>query len=210
MGLFATRETIAAAREASRLRGVLEGQEMARVLAWLRPNDLIWNYWVNNYLIGKDPAAFDVLYWNNDTTRLPAKLHGDLLNLYETNAFTHPGTLEVLGTPIDLSKVTNDAYMTAGITDHITPWQGCYAATQLLGGKVKFILSNSGHIQAILNPPGNPKASYFVNERYSADPEQWLARAQKRSGTWWEDWRNWLGHGSGGEAAAPGEPGNEQ
>ncbi|HET8851922.1 MAG TPA: alpha/beta fold hydrolase, partial [Ktedonobacteraceae bacterium] len=111
MGLFATKETIAIARENSRVKGVLEGQEMARVFAWLRPNDLIWNYWVNNYLIGKDPAAFDVLYWNNDTTRLPAKLHGDLLDLVETNAFTHRGTLEVLGTPIDLSKVTNDAYI---------------------------------------------------------------------------------------------------
>jgi polyhydroxyalkanoate synthase len=210
MGLFATRETIAAAREASRLRGVLEGQEMARVFAWLRPNDLIWNYWVNNYLIGKDPAAFDVLYWNNDTTRLPAKLHGDLLDLYETNALTHAGALEVLGTPLDLSKVTNDAYIVAGITDHITPWQGCYATTQLLGGKVTFILSNSGHIQALLNPPGNPKASYFVNERYPADPQQWQARAQKRSGSWWEDWRDWLGQRSGEQKAAPPELGSAQ
>jgi polyhydroxyalkanoate synthase len=210
MGLFATKETIAAARQASRLKGVLEGQEMARVFAWLRPNDLIWNYWVNNYLIGNDPAAFDVLYWNNDTTRLPAKLHGELLDLYETNAFTHPGAIEVLGTPIDLSKVTNDTYIVAGITDHITPWQGCYATTQLLGGKVKFILSNSGHIQALLNPPGNPKASYFVNERYAADPEQWLARAQKRAGSWWEDWRDWLRQRSDEQKAAPGELGNEQ
>src|SRR3989475_3245391 len=210
MGLFATKETIAAAREASRLRGVLEGQEMARVFAWLRPNDLIWNYWVNNYLVGKDPAAFDVLYWNNDTTRLPAKLHGNLLDLYETNAFTHPGVLEVLGTPIDLSKVTNDAYIVAGITDHITPWQGCYATTQLLGGKVTFILSNSGHIQALLNPPGNPKASYFVNERYPADPGQWQAGAQKRAGSWWEDWRDWLGMRAGEKKAAPRELGSAQ
>ncbi len=210
MGLFASKETIAGAREASRLRGVVEGQEMARVFAWLRPNDLIWNYWVNNYLIGNDPAAFDVLYWNNDTTRLPARLHGDLLDLYETNAFTHPGALEVLGTPIDLSKVTNDAYIVAGITDHITPWQGCYATTQLLGGKTKFILSNSGHIQALLNPPGNPKASYFVNEHYPADPEPWLARAKKQTGSWWEDWRDWLGQRSGEQKAAPGELGNEQ
>ncbi len=210
MGLFATRETIAAAREASRVRGVLEGQEMARVFAWLRPNDLIWNYWVNNYLVGKDPAAFDVLYWNNDTTRLPAKLHGDLLDLYETNAFTHAGALEVLGTPIDLSKVTNDAYIVAGITDHITPWQGCYATTQLLGGKVTFILSNSGHIQALLNPPGNPKASYFVNERYPADPGQWQAGAQKRAGSWWEDWRDWLGQRSGEKKPAPRELGSAQ
>ncbi len=210
MGLFATRETIEAAREASRLKGVLEGQEMARVFAWLRPNDLIWNYWVNNYLIGKDPAAFDVLYWNNDTTRLPARLHGELLDLYETDAFTHPGALEVLGTPVDLSKVTNDAYIVAGITDHITPWQGCYATTQLLGGKIKFILSNSGHIQALLNPPGNPKASYFVNERYPADPQQWQTGSQKRSGSWWEDWRDWLGQRSGEQKAALAELGNAQ
>ncbi len=210
MGLFATKETIAAARESSRLSGVLEGQEMARVFAWLRPNDLIWNYWVNNYLIGKDPAAFDVLYWNNDTTRLPAKLHSELLDLYETNAFTHAGALEVLGTPMDLSKVTNDAYIVAGITDHITPWQGCYATTQLLGGKVKFILSNSGHIQALLNPPGNPKASYFVNERYPADPGQWQAGAQKRTGSWWEDWRDWLSQRCGEQKSAPQGLGNEQ
>jgi poly[(R)-3-hydroxyalkanoate] polymerase subunit PhaC len=210
MGLFATKETIAAAREASRLKGVLEGQEMARVFAWLRPNDLIWNYWVNNYLIGKDPAAFDVLYWNNDTTRLPANLHGELLDLFETNAFTHPGTLQALGTPIDLSKVTNDTYIVAGITDHITPWQGCYATTQLVGGKVKFILSNSGHIQALLNPPGNPKASYFVNERYPADPQQWQARAQKRSGSWWEDWRDWLSMRAGEKKPAPEALGNDQ
>ena len=210
MGLFATKETVAAAREASRLKGVVEGQEMARVFAWLRPNDLIWNYWVNNYLIGKDPADFDVLYWNNDTTRLPAKLHGELLDLFETNAFAHPGSLEVMGTPIDLSKATNDVYIVAGITDHITPWQGCYATTQLLGGKVTFILSNSGHIQALLNPPGNPKASYFVNDHYPADPDQWLANAQKRTGSWWDDWREWLGQRSGEKKAAPLVLGNEQ
>jgi polyhydroxyalkanoate synthase subunit PhaC len=210
MGLFATKETIAAAREAARLKGVIEGQELARAFAWLRPNDLIWNYWINNYLIGNDPAAFDVLYWNNDSTRLPAKLHGDLLDLYETHAFTHPGTLSVSETPIDLSNVRNDAYIIAGITDHITPWQGCYATTQLLGGKVTFILSNSGHIQAILNPPGNSKASYYVNEHYPVDPEQWRARAQKRSGSWWEDWRDWLGQRSGTQKAAPRELGKGQ
>ncbi len=210
MGLFATKETIAAAKESSRSKGVLEGQELARAFAWLRPNDLVWNYWVNNYLIGKDPAAFDVLYWNNDTTRLPAKLHGEMLDLFETNGFTHPGTLEVLGTPIDLSKVTNDTYIIAGITDHITPWQGCYSTTQLLGGKITFILSNAGHIQSILNPPGNPKASYFVNDRYPADPGQWQAGAQKVSGTWWEDWRDWLGKRAGEKKPAPRELGNER
>jgi polyhydroxyalkanoate synthase len=210
LGLFATKETIAAAKQLSRLRGVVEGQEMARTFAWLRPNDLIWNYWVNNYLIGNDPAAFDVLYWNNDTTRLPARLHGEMLDLFETNAFTRPGALEILRTPINLSQVTSETYIVAGITDHITPWQACYGTTQLLGGKVKFILSNSGHIQALLNPPGNPKASYFVNEHYPADPEQWLAGAQKHSDSWWENWRDWLHMRAGEKKLAPQRLGNEQ
>ena len=209
MELFASKETIAAAKQASRLKGVIEGQEMARAFAWLRPNDLIWNYWVNNYLIGNEPAAFDVLYWNNDSTRLPARIHGELLDLFETNAFTHPGSFKVLDTPIDLTKVTQDSYIVAGITDHITPWQGCYATTQLLGGKVKFILSNSGHIQALLNPPGNPKASYFVNDRYPADPEKWLAGSSKHPGSWWEDWAQWTGQRAGEQKPAPQSLGNE-
>jgi polyhydroxyalkanoate synthase len=210
MGLFASKETIAAAKQASRLKGVIEGQEMARAFAWLRPNDLIWNYWVNNYLVGNEPAAFDVLYWNNDSTRLPARIHGELLDLFETNAFTHPSSFTVLGTSIDLTKVTQDCYIVAGITDHITPWQGCYATTQLLGGKVKFILSNSGHIQALLNPPGNPKASYFVNERYPADPEQWLAGSHKQPGSWWEDWAQWVGQRGGEQKPAPQSLGSER
>lgn len=210
MGLFATKETIQAARQTVRIKGVLEGQEMARIFAWLRPNDLIWNYWVNNYLIGNDPAAFDVLFWNNDTTRLPAQLHSDLLDVLEENLFRQQGKLTILGTPIDLKNVTNETYIVAGITDHITPWQGVYATTQLLGGPVKFILSNSGHIQALLNPPGNPKASYFVNDVYPSDPEQWLAAAKKQQGSWWDDWREWLGQRSGEQKPVPTMPGNEQ
>src|SRR5262249_30256060 len=129
---------------------------------------------------------------------------------FETNGFTHPGTLKVLGTPIDLSKVTTDAYIIAGITDHITPWQACYATTQLLGGKRTFILSSSGHIQAILNPPGNPKAKYFVNSRYPADAEQWLAGAKPQSGSWWQDYSDWLGQRAGEQKPAPEALGNDQ
>ena len=213
MGLFATKETIAAAKQASRLKGVVEGQELARAFAWLRPNDLIWNYWVNNYLIGNEPAAFDILYWNNDSTRLPARIHGELLDVFDANSFAHPGSLKVLDTPVDLSRVKQDAYIVAGITDHITPWQGCYGTTQLLGGKtggkVKFILSNSGHIQALINPPGNLKASYFVNDRYPADPEKWLAGSHKQTGSWWEDWVQWLGQRAGEQKPAPQSLGNE-
>jgi polyhydroxyalkanoate synthase len=209
MGLFASRETIAAAKLASRANGVLEGQEMARVFAWLRPNDLIWNYWVNNYLIGKDPAAFDILYWNNDTTRLPAKFHGDLLDLLVKNPLIKHGGLKMLGTPIDLEKVTLDTFITAGITDHIAAWQGCYATTQLMAGKPLFVLSNSGHIQSMLNPPGNPKAKYFTGTQYPADPDQWLARAEERSGSWWELWQTWLGERSGKRVPARAALGNE-
>jgi len=208
MGLFASKETIAVAKALSKARGVIEGQEMARVFAWLRPNDLIWNYWVNNYLIGKDPAAFDILYWNNDTTRLPAKFHTELLDFSLKNPLTKPGGLKLLGTPIDLSRVKLDTFITAGITDHITPWQGCYATTRLLGGTPEFILSSAGHIQSILNPPGNPKARYFTNTEYPADPAQWLARAEQRSGSWWDRWREWLGERSGERVRAPATVGN--
>jgi polyhydroxyalkanoate synthase subunit PhaC len=133
-----------------------------------------------------------------------------MLDLFEANALAHPGSFKVLDTPIDLTKVKQDSYIVAGITDHITPWQGCYGTTQLLGGKVKFILSNSGHIQALINPPGNPKASYFVNERYPGDPEQWLAGSHKQAGSWWEDWAQWLGQRAGEQKPAPQSLGNDQ
>jgi polyhydroxyalkanoate synthase subunit PhaC len=115
------------------------------VFAWLRPGDLIWNYWVNNYLLGKKPPAFDVLFWNADTTRMSARLHADFVDLAMDNKLVTPGALTVLGTPVDLSQVNADAYIVAGIADHITPWQNCYRSTQLLGGESRFILSTSGH-----------------------------------------------------------------
>jgi polyhydroxyalkanoate synthase subunit PhaC len=210
LGLFATPQTIAAAKAASRIRGVLDGRQLARVFNWMRPNDLIWNYWVNNYLLGADPPAFDILYWNNDTTDLPARLHGDLLDMFVTNPFKHSGTLTLLGTPIDLSSVSCDIYLLAGLTDHITPWRACYATTQLVGGECAFVLSNSGHIQSILNPPSNPKATFFTNSARPADPAQWLAGAQQHSGSWWEHWRDWLRTRSGEQRPAPPTLGNAQ
>jgi polyhydroxyalkanoate synthase len=176
---------------------------MARVFAWMRPNDLVWNYWVNNYLLGNDPPAFDILYWNNDTTRLPARLHSDFLDLVLANPLRNPGRLELLGTPLDPSKVACDAYVLAGITDHITPWQGCYATTQLLGGRCEFVLNSSGHIQSVVNPPGNPKAKFLRNPSCPPDPDAWLAGAQPQAGSWWEHWREWLVERSGGRKPAP-------
>jgi polyhydroxyalkanoate synthase subunit PhaC len=188
---LASRRAVEAARARSQRSGILSGEDMARVFAWLRPNDLVWNYWVNNYLLGENPPAFDILYWNNDTTRLPAGLHSDFLDLYLTNGLI-AGTLEVLGTPIDLGQVKCDNFVVAGATDHIIPWDGAYRTTQLLGGEGRFVLSNGGHIQAILNPPRNPKASYRTSDTLPASAAEWQSSAAQVPGSWWTLWHEWL------------------
>ncbi|HXZ00505.1 MAG TPA: alpha/beta fold hydrolase [Stellaceae bacterium] len=208
LGLFATPQTVAAAKQASAAAGVLSGSAMGRMFAWMRPNDLVWSYWVNNYLLGNDPPAFDILYWNNDTTRLPARFHGEILDLFTANLLRRPGGLEILGTPIDLAQVTCDKYVVAGTSDHITPWQGGWRAARLFGGRTDFVLAASGHIQSIVNPPGNPKARYFVNPDDAEDPERWRAAATATQGSWWDHWRDWLAARSGDPVAAPAALGN--
>ncbi|WP_339525422.1 class II poly(R)-hydroxyalkanoic acid synthase [Pseudomonas sp. EA_35y_Pfl2_R111] len=195
--LFADELTLEAAKRRSYQQGVLDGRDMARVFAWMRPNDLIWNYWINNYLLGKQPPAFDILYWNNDNTRLPAALHGDLIDFFKHNPLTHPRGLEVCGTPVDLQKVTVDSFSVAGINDHITPWDAVYRSTLLLGGDRRFILSNSGHIQSILNPPGNPKSNYLENSKLTSDPRAWYHEAKHVQGSWWPVWLSWMQERSG-------------
>ena len=181
---LASDRAVAAAGWRSRRRGYLDGRDMARVFAWMRPNDLVWNYWVNNYLMGNDPPAFDVLYWNSDTTRLPAALHAEYLDLFQRNPLVGAGEISVLGTPIDLRQVRCDCYVMAGATDHIVPWQACYRIPQLVRGKTEFVLSSSGHVQSIVNPPGNAKASYQTNPRRPRDPAAWLVRAEKHLLRW--------------------------
>ncbi|RQB68241.1 class II poly(R)-hydroxyalkanoic acid synthase [Pseudomonas aeruginosa] len=195
--LFADEQTLESSKRRSYQHGVLDGRDMAKVFAWMRPNDLIWNYWVNNYLLGRQPPAFDILYWNNDNTRLPAAFHGELLDLFKHNPLTRPGALEVSGTAVDLGKVAIDSFHVAGITDHITPWDAVYRSALLLGGQRRFILSNSGHIQSILNPPGNPKACYFENDKLSSDPRAWYYDAKREEGSWWPVWLGWLQERSG-------------
>jgi len=209
LNLFTTHATLEAARQYSKQKGVLDGKDLQRAFAWMRPNDLIWNYWVNNYLMGKEPPALDILYWNSDTTRLPAKFHSDLLTLYEKNPLVQPGALVILGTPIDVSQIPTDFYVLAGVTDHITPWKACYQSSKLLSGNVEFVLSNSGHIQSILNPPGNPKANFFTNPARPDDPEEWLSSATKQAGSWWEHWCPWIKDHSGDTKAAPKVLGND-
>jgi polyhydroxyalkanoate synthase len=203
IGMLASSAAVDAARARSQRAGVLDGKDMAAVFAWLRPNDLVWNYWVNNYLLGQDPPAFDILYWNSDTTRLPAGLHSDFLDLYDSNGLARPGTLTVLGTPVDLSKVSADTYVVAGSTDHIIPWTAAYRTTQLVGGTSEFVLSSSGHIQAIVNPPSNTRSSYLTRPGVPPTAEEWLEGATRHQGSWWDHWSAWLAERSGEERPAP-------
>jgi polyhydroxyalkanoate synthase len=200
---LADRRLATAATALSRRRGYLDGRALAEVFAWLRPDDLIWNYCVNNYLLGRKPPAFDILFWNSDTTRMSAKLHADFVDLAIGNHLVTPGALTVLGQPVDLSRIEVDSYVVAGIADHLTPWQNCYRSTQLLGGDSRFILSTSGHIAALVNPPGNPKASYQINKDNPADPQQWLKTAETQQGSWWPDLVAWFGERCGAEKPAP-------
>jgi polyhydroxyalkanoate synthase len=197
-----------AAKEASRLRGVLDGHDLARMFAWMRPNDLIWNYWVNNYLLGKEPPAFDILFWNADTTRLPARLHSDYIDLYFTNPFVNPKKLSLNGTAVDMRQIKVDSYVIAGITDHITPWKSVYQTAKIMGNDTKLILSNSGHLQSLLNPPTNKKASFVTGPLDRAGPDAFLAGAQKQEGSWWPHWRDWLNARSDDEVPAPRALGN--
>ncbi len=198
-------ESVRAATKKSRQKGYLDGAQLAAVFAWLRPNDLIWNYWVNNYLQGKPPPNFDILFWNADTTRMSAGLHRDFIDVALGNQLTEADGASMLGTPVDLSTVTVDTYVTAGIADHLCPWQACYRSTQLLGGESRFILSTSGHIASLVNPPGNPKSTFQVADSTPPDPEEWAAGARTEKGSWWPDFTAWLDERTGGQVPAPAD-----
>ena len=198
------RELAAAAAAESARRGYLDGRALEGVFTWLRPNDLVWSSVVNNYLLGKEPPAFDVLYWNQDTVRLAAGLHRDFIKIGLENSLARPDALEVLGTPVDLGAVDLDSYIVAGLTDHIIPWENAYRSTQLLGGSARFVLSTSGHIQALVNPPATAsRASYRIADEHPAAPEAWLDQAATLPGSWWPDYDAWLAARSGELVPAP-------
>ncbi|MFN3857363.1 MAG: alpha/beta fold hydrolase [Caulobacter sp.] len=205
-GALVSAHGIEMARRRSAKKGILEGSSLSRTFAWLRPNDLVWNYVINNYLHGDDPPPFDVLFWNNDSTNLTATLHSDYLRVYEEQPFRNPGKVELAGHKVDLTKVTQDLFVVAGVTDHITPWKACYRVTQLVGSKnIDFVLSQSGHIQALLNPPGNPKSKYFHSQtRPPASIDEWMgSAAEEKAGSWWPFWVEWLAARSGPRKPAP-------
>ncbi|MEO0713223.1 MAG: alpha/beta fold hydrolase [Pseudomonadota bacterium] len=204
LGQIVSENSLEIARKISKRQGILKGDDLARMFAWMRPNDLVWNYVVNNYLMGEDPPPYDVLYWNNDTTNLPAALHSDYMDFALHQPFDKPGEVEIAGHKADLTKVNCDAFVVAGLTDHITPWKACYRTTQLLGSEnVEFVLSSSGHLQALINPPGNPKAKYYRNASIPDTSEKWIEGAELTPGSWWPAWAEWLKARSGAMKRAP-------
>ncbi|MEO6654115.1 MAG: alpha/beta hydrolase [Ilumatobacteraceae bacterium] len=213
MGTMMSGPVIRAARRASQSKGILDGDSLGKVFAWLRPNDLVWNYWVNNYLLGQNPPAFDVLAWNVDSTNLPAELHADFLDMASENSMTVPGAVIALDTPVDLGAVTCDSFVVGAVTDHITPWKACFETVNLLGGDAEFVLSSQGHIQALVNPSGNPKGQYRVNADAIGTPmtpDAWEAGAELRQGSWWDHWTAWLKPRSGSRVNAPKHLGNTE
>jgi class II poly(R)-hydroxyalkanoic acid synthase len=188
--------------------GYLDGRALAEVFAWLRPTDLVWRYWVNNYVQGRPPPAFDVLFWNADTTRMAAALHREMVMLGIENSLTEPGKARMLGSAVDLATVTVDSYVIGGIADHICPWQATYRSARLLGSKDQtYVLSTSGHIAALVNPPGNPKASYRFGPTDEADPQEWMTATETTKDSWWPHYAGWLSERGGSQRTAPDQLG---
>ena len=208
LGVFIDEEQLTALEAKMNKRGYLEGSEMATTFNMLRANDLIWSFVVNNYLLGNDPFPFDLLYWNADSTRMPAVMHSFYLRkMYQENLLCRPGGISLAGVPIDLGKIKVPTYFLSTREDHIAPWKSTYRGTHLLGGKNRFVLAASGHIAGVVNPPEGGKYSHWINPALPNDPEAWLAGATEIAGSWWPDWQRWVtGHGKAQIAARmPGD-----
>jgi polyhydroxyalkanoate synthase subunit PhaC len=184
-------------------KGYLEGAQMSQVFNLLRANDLVWSFFVSNYLLGKEPFPFDLLYWNSDPTRMPAMMHKFYLRkMYLENKLVEPNGIDLLGVPIDLRKIKTPIYMISTIDDHIAPWKSTYLATQLYSGPVKFVLGGSGHIAGVINPENSGKYGYWTNAKNEKDADSWFTSAQKHDGSWWQDWKKWVAKHSGGKVNA--------
>jgi polyhydroxyalkanoate synthase len=193
LGVFIDEEQLKALEAKMQKRGFLEGREMATTFNMLRANDLIWSFVVNNYLLGQDPFPFDLLYWNDDSTRMPARMHSFYLRrMYQQNDLIKPGGIDLLGVKLDLRKIKLPTYILSTREDHIAPWASTYRATQTYTGDIRFVLAASGHIAGVVNPPDAGKYSHWVNTALPADPEAWLASSTELAGSWWPDWQRWV------------------
>ncbi|HDZ37428.1 MAG TPA: class I poly(R)-hydroxyalkanoic acid synthase, partial [Marinobacter sp.] len=201
--VFIDEDAISKLEKAMNKQGYLDGASMATAFNMLRANSLIWSFFVNNYLLGRDTAPFDLLYWNADATRMPAAMHSFYLrNMYMQNRVREPGGIELAGTPIDLGKVKVPSYFASAIEDHIAPWTSSYKGSRCFAGPVRFILGGSGHIAGIINPPDRKKYGYRLNEDNSPTPDAWLTGAKQFEGSWWPDWAAWIEQFGGGEVKA--------
>ncbi len=193
LGVFIDEEQLRSLEEKIEKRGFLDGGEMAATFNMLRANDLIWSFVVNNYLLGNDPFPFDLLYWNSDSTRMPARMHSFYLRrMYQENLLCEANGIELSGRSIDLGRVEQPSYFLSTRDDHITPWRSTYRGTQLLGGQNRFVLAASGHIAGVVNPPEGGKYSHWINSELPAEPDAWMAGATEMSGSWWPDWQRWV------------------
>jgi polyhydroxyalkanoate synthase len=209
LGVFIDEEQVANLEKKMNQRGYLEGSEMAGTFNMLRANDLVWSFVVNNYLLGKDPFPFDLLYWNADSTRMPARMHSFYLrNMYMKNLLGQPGGIELEGVPIDLGAVTTPSYFISTVEDHIAPWQSTYKGAKYLAGPVRFVLGGSGHIAGIVNPPAANKYHYWANEALPESPDAWFSGAKQIPGSWWPDWQGWIDRLNGGEKVPARTPEN--
>jgi polyhydroxyalkanoate synthase len=173
--------------------GYLEGNDMAVTFNMLRANDLIWSFVVNNYLLGKEPFPFDLLYWNSDATRMPPAMHSFYLrNMYQKNLLSKPGGISMKKVPIDLTAVDTPTYFLSCREDHIAPWKSTYKGAKNFGGKPRFVLAASGHIAGVVNPPDGGKYNHFINENWPDSPDEWFEGATEVSGSWWPDWQRWV------------------
>ncbi len=207
LGVFIDEEQLAALETRMNEKGYLEGSAMANTFNMLRANDLIWSFVINNYLMGKNPFPFDLLYWNSDSTRMPAAMHGFYLRkMYQENLLSKPGGIKLAGVPIDLKKITQPSFILSTREDHIAPWTSTYAATRLYNGPIEFVLAASGHIAGIVNPPAPPggtaKYGHWTNAKLAKTPDDWLKGAVSHEGSWWPHWAAWLKNFAGGEVAA--------
>jgi polyhydroxyalkanoate synthase len=212
LGLFVDEAFVRYREQTLGSGGILKGQELATTFSFLRPNDLVWNYVVSNYLKGDRPPAFDLLYWNSDSTNLPGPMYAWYLrHMYLQNELREPDRLVCAGQPIDLRRIGVPTFIFAAREDHIVLWRAAYASTQLLDGPVRFVLGASGHIAGAINPVSKNKRSYWTGpDRYPVDPEAWLAGATERPGSWWQDWASWLAEHRGADKSAPASPGNRR
>ncbi|HLX80311.1 MAG TPA: class I poly(R)-hydroxyalkanoic acid synthase [Burkholderiales bacterium] len=207
LGVFIDEAQVGSLEKKMNERGYLEGSEMATTFNLLRANDLVWSFVINNYLMGKDPFPFDLLYWNSDATRMPARMHSFYLrNMYLKNLLGVPGGITLEGVPIDLSTVRVPSYFISTAEDHIAPWKTTYKGSKYLGGDVRFVLGGSGHIAGIVNPPSAKKYQYWTNEARPESADDWFKAATQHPGSWWEDWRAWMDERNGGEKVAARTP----